>query len=41
MFSGVHFAILQKKIFILLFTHDNSTFLTPDEIEFRVSDLGM
>ena len=39
--SGGFFAILQKKIYILLFTHDNSIFLTPDEIESGASDLGM
>ena len=35
------FTILQKRIFILLFTHDSSIFLTLDEIQFGVSDLGM
>ena len=39
--SGSFIAILQKKIFILLFTHYNTIFLTLDEIEFGVSDLGM
>ena len=35
--SGGFFAILQKEVFIVLFTHDNSLacfFFTLDEIEF-------
>ena len=39
--SGGFFVILQNKILILLFTHDNSIFFTLYEIEFGVSDLGM
>ena len=39
--SGGFFAILRKKIFILLFTYDNSNFLALDELNFGVSDLGM
>ena len=39
---GCVFAILQKKVFILLVTHDHRVFFfAPDEIEFGGSDLGM
>ena len=36
--GGEFLCILQKKIFVLLFTHDNSIFWIPDEMEFGVSD---